>query len=74
VNVRLGAVASGHGDIELRISPHPVLGHVEACGLHLRLGADPPERLQHEEDAERRQEGESADRDQAERLDSELVC
>src|SRR2546423_4407379 len=37
VAVRLGPVAAGDRDVELRIAPHPVLGDVEARGLDVRL-------------------------------------
>src|SRR4029079_8672037 len=60
-------------NVELGVAPHAVLGDVQACGLDMLLHADSPEPLQRPEAAERGSEGEGADRDQAERLDAELV-
>src|SRR5439155_23548383 len=71
--VRLGAVAARDGDVELGVAPHSVLGDVEAGRLDVLLDADSPEPLQRPEAAERSGEGEAADRDQTECLDSDLV-
>src|SRR5262245_56755131 len=37
MTVRLGPVATRHGNVELGVSPHAVLGDVQAGRLHLRL-------------------------------------
>ena len=71
--MRLGAVAAGHWDVELGVAPHAVLGDVEAGGLDLRLSPDPERSLHRPERGERRAEGERSHREEAERLDSELV-
>src|SRR5207244_8326499 len=42
VPVRLGSIAAGDRNVELRIAPHAVLRDVEAGGLGLLLDADPP--------------------------------
>src|SRR6476661_7438078 len=71
--VRLGAVPARNRDVELRVAPHAVLRDVQAGGLDVFLDADPPEALERPEAAERGRERESADGQEAERLDPELV-
>src|SRR5439155_23914974 len=73
VPVRLGSIAAGDRNVELRIAPHAVLRDVEAGGLGLLLDADPPEALHRPEARERGGERERAYRGQAEQLDPDLV-
>ena len=67
------AVTSGDGDVELRIPPHAMLGHVQAGRLDLRLRADPHRELEDEQDEERRAERERAHGRQPECLHAQLV-
>src|SRR5215217_7427603 len=71
--VRLRAVASGDGDVELGVAPHAVLADVEAGPLGLLLDTDPPEALHRPEAREGRAEGERADRGEPEQLHPDLV-
>src|SRR5437870_7705747 len=73
VAVRLGAVAAGDRDVELRIAPHAVLRDVEARGLDVLLDADPPEPLHRPQGTEGRGESERADGGEAEELHPNLV-
>ena len=74
VPVRLGAVPARNRDVELGVAPHPVLGDVEAGGLDVSGSVRIPKvRFMAQRIEERRDEGERADRDQAERLRPELV-
>src|SRR6266576_5531777 len=69
----LRAVAARDRDVELGVTPHPVLGDVQAGGLDVLLDPDSPEALHHPEAAERGAEREAADGDETQCLDAELV-
>ena len=74
VAVVLRPIAAGDRDVELGVAPHAVLGDVEPGMLSTsRLRPDPDRHLHHPEDGERGGERERAHRDEAERLDAELV-
>src|SRR5262245_5674622 len=73
VAVALSPVPAGNRDVELGIAPHSVLGYVQSRRLDVLLDANPPQVLQRPEAAERGGEREYADRQQAERLNAELM-
>src|SRR5207237_5996430 len=60
MSMGLGSVAARNRDVELGITPHTVLGDVQAGGLDVLLDPNPPQPLQRPEAAERGCEGEAA--------------